>query len=67
MNQAQLANCKCVLTGFVGNHTLKLPPGAQIGIVDVLREDYGIRPAGILGHSAGGLDAFLANSQKPSS
>ena len=25
----------------------------QIGIVDVLRDDYGIRPAGILGHSAG--------------
>ena len=25
----------------------------QIGIVDVLREDYGVRPAGILGHSAG--------------
>jgi len=25
----------------------------QIGIMDVLRDDYGIRPAGVLGHSAG--------------
>ena len=25
----------------------------QIGLVDVLREQYGIRPAGMLGHSAG--------------
>ena len=27
---------------------------AQIGLVDLLREEYGIKPAGILGHSAGG-------------
>ncbi len=66
MDQAQLANY-IGLTGFVVNHTLKLPPGAQIGIVDVLREDYGIRPAGILGHSAGGIDALSAHLRTPSS
>ena len=26
---------------------------AQIGLVDVLREEYGITPGGVLGHSAG--------------
>lgn len=29
----------------------------QIGLVDVLREDYGIVPAGMLGHSAGTLNS----------
>ena len=26
---------------------------AQVGLVDMLREEYGITPAGVLGHSAG--------------
>ena len=31
----------------------------QIGLVDVLREEYGITPGGILGHSAGQLLFWL--------
>ena len=31
----------------------------QIGLVDLLREEYGIKPAGILGHSAGGHPHLL--------
>ncbi|KAK9826409.1 hypothetical protein WJX81_000891 [Elliptochloris bilobata] len=33
----------------------------QMGIVDVLREDYGIRPAGVLGHSAGEITCGYAD------
>ena len=38
----------------------------QIGLVDVLREQYGIRPAGMLGHSAGetSLLARIAGDKK---
>jgi fatty acid synthase len=39
-------------------------PGAalrQIGLVDVLREEYGIVPAGMLGHSAGEIPAGYAD------
>jgi acyl transferase domain-containing protein len=33
----------------------------QIGLVDVLREEYGIVPAGMLGHSAGEIPAGYAD------
>lgn len=33
----------------------------QIGIVDVLREEYGIEPAGMLGHSAGEIPCGYAD------
>lgn len=32
----------------------------QLGLVDVLRDDYGITPAGMLGHSAGELPKALS-------
>ena len=35
----------------------------QIGLVDVLREEYGITPAGFLGHSAGVPDLALIHIQ----
>ena len=40
--------------------TMKPSVTDQIGIVDVLREDYSIRPAGILGHSAGAWPRLVA-------
>lgn len=33
----------------------------QIALVDTLREEYGIVPAGILGHSAGAGTIFLTS------
>ena len=33
----------------------------QVGLVDVLREEYGIMPAGMLGHSAGEIACGYAD------
>ena len=33
----------------------------QIGLVDVLREEYGVVPAGLLGHSAGEIACGYAD------
>lgn len=35
--------------------------GAQIGLVDMLRKEYGIEPAGMLGHSAGEIPCGYAD------
>ena len=35
----------------------------QIGLVDMLKEEYGIVPAGMLGHSAGGQGFPLHSAQ----
>ena len=43
----------------------------QIGLVDMLKEEYGIEPAGMLGHSAGEIPCGYADgcltASRPSS
>jgi len=34
---------------------------SQIGLVDMLKEEYGIEPAGMLGHSAGEIPCGYAD------
>ena len=49
MTELRVGWCNVHNEAYCGNGLLAL----QIGLVDVLREEYGITPGGILGHSAG--------------
>ena len=44
-----------------GAASITLPVRLQIGLVDMLKEEYGIEPAGMLGHSAGEIPCGYAD------
>ena len=52
----RVARPSCTLAGL----RLGFPP-MQIGLVDMLREEYGIEPAGMMGHSAGEIACGYAD------